>query len=228
MPTCRRYFPVLSRDLGTYFRRDRPIRPLFWLRSCPQTIFTRFVWQRERDPGIRLGGPSFQKIKQPLRNALVFAANSPRLCNAQISLTLLCDAVYAISAGRDPLAHPFIHPVWEGFHMVRVEDIQQYGKEHLDTVVASATTLQNGIQTIATAYGDYTKKSFEDTRSYVEKLSGVKSLDKAIEVQTEFAKSAYETFVAESQKIAGLYTDLAKQTFKPLEGIVAKLTPAAA
>jgi phasin family protein len=110
--------------------------------------------------------------------------------------------------------------------MVRVEDIQQYGKEHLETVVASATTLQNGIQTIATAYGDYTKKSFEDTRSYVEKLSGVKSLDKAIEVQTEFAKSAYETFVAESQKIAGLYTDLAKQTFKPFEGMVAKFSPA--
>jgi phasin family protein len=111
--------------------------------------------------------------------------------------------------------------------MVKVEDIQQYGKEHLETVVASATTLQNGIQTIATAYGDYTKKSFEDTKSYVEKMSGVKSLDKAIEVQTEFAKSAYETFVAESQKIAGLYTDLAKQTFKPFEGIVAKFSPAA-
>jgi hypothetical protein len=110
--------------------------------------------------------------------------------------------------------------------MVKVEDIQQYGKEHLETVVASATTLQNGIQTIATAYGDYTKKSFEDTKSYVEKLSGVKSLDKAIEVQAEFARSAYETFVAESQKIAGLYTDLAKQTFKPFEGMVAKFSPA--
>src|ERR1700681_283620 len=111
--------------------------------------------------------------------------------------------------------------------MVKVEDIQQYGKEHLETVVASATSLQNGFQAIASAYGDYTKKSFEDTKSFVEKLSGVKSLDKAMEVQSEFAKSAYETFVAESQKIAGLYTDLAKQTFKPLEGMVTKFTPAA-
>ena len=112
--------------------------------------------------------------------------------------------------------------------MIKVEDMQQYGKEHLDTVVASATTVQNGIQAIASAYGDYTKKSFEDTKSFVEKLSGVKSIDKAIEVQTEYAKSAYETFVAESQKIAALYTDLAKQTFKPLEGIAAKFSPAAA
>ena len=112
--------------------------------------------------------------------------------------------------------------------MVKIEDIQQYGKEHLETVVASATTLQNGFQAIASAYGDYTKKSFEDTKSLVEKLSGVKSLDKALEVQTEYAKSAYETLVAESQKIAGLYTDLAKQTFKPLESIAAKFVPAAA
>ena len=100
--------------------------------------------------------------------------------------------------------------------MVKVEEIQQYG-----------TSLQTGVQAIATAYGDYTKKSFEDTKSYVEKLSSVKSIDKVLEVQTEFAKSAYETFVAELQKIAGLYTDLAKQTFKPLEGLTAKFTPAA-
>ena len=112
--------------------------------------------------------------------------------------------------------------------MVKIEDIQQYGKEHLETVVASANTLQSGFQAIASAYGEYTKKSFEDSKSFMEKLSGVKSLDKALEVQNEYAKSAYETFVAESLKIAGLYTDLAKQTFKPLEGMVAKFTPAAA
>lgn len=110
--------------------------------------------------------------------------------------------------------------------MIKVEDFQQYGKEHIENVVASATTVQNGLQAIASAYGDYTKKSFEDTKSFVEKLSGVKSLDKAIEVQTDYAKSAYETFVAESQKIAGMYTDLAKQSFKPLEGLVAKFSPA--
>jgi phasin family protein len=112
--------------------------------------------------------------------------------------------------------------------MIKVEDIQQYGKEHLDTMVTSATNVQHGLQAIASAYGDYTKKSFEDTKSFVEKLSGVKSLDKALEVQTEFAKSAYETFVAESQKLAGLYGDLAKQTYKPLETIVAKFTLSAA
>ena len=101
--------------------------------------------------------------------------------------------------------------------MIKIEEIQQYG-----------TSLQNGFQAIAIAYGDYTKKSFEDSRAFVEKLTGAKSLDKALEMQTEYARSAYETFVGDSQKIAGLYTDLAKQTFKPLENLAAKFTPAAA
>ena len=111
--------------------------------------------------------------------------------------------------------------------MVKVEDVQNYGHEHLETVAASASNMQSGVQAIATAYGDYAKKSFEDTKSFVEQLSGVKSLDKALEAQTEYARSAYETFVAESQKIAGLYTDLAKQTVKPFEGLAAKFAPAA-
>jgi hypothetical protein len=89
-----------------------------------------------------------------------------------------------------------------------------------DTGSASAS-----FQAIATAYGDYTKKSFEDTKFFVEKMSAARSLDKAIEVQTEFAKTAYETFVTESQKIGALYGDLAKQSYKPFGGFVAKTTP---
>jgi hypothetical protein len=111
--------------------------------------------------------------------------------------------------------------------MFKVEDIQNYGKEQYETAVAAASGLQNSLHAIATAYGDYTKKSYEDTKSFVEKLSGVKSLDKALEAQNEFAKTAYETFVADSQKIAGLYGDLAKQAYKPVEGLIAKFNPSA-
>ncbi len=50
----------------------------------------------------------------------------------------------------------------------------------------------------------------------------MRSLDKAIEIQVEFAKQAYETFVAESQRICELYSELAKQIFKPFAGLLAK------
>jgi hypothetical protein len=83
-----------------------------------------------------------------------------------------------------------------------------------DTPPVKADTSPVGLQTIASAYGDCTRKTLEDARSYVEKLSGVRSLDKAVEVQTEFAKQAYETFVADSWKIRGLYSELFKQMLK--------------
>jgi hypothetical protein len=92
-------------------------------------------------------------------------------------------------------------------------------RQQVDAAVAPADDLAIDFQTIATAYGDYTRKSLEETRAFVEKLSGVRSLDKAIEIQTEFAKQAYETFVMESQKIRKLYRGLAKQSFKPLEDL---------
>ena len=105
---------------------------------------------------------------------------------------------------------------------------QEEVKEQINaatTSFASATTFPAGFQAIVTACGDYTKKSFEDTRSFVEKLSGVKSFEKVIEIQTEFAKTAYETFVTESQKIGALYGDLAKQSYKPFGSFVTKATP---
>jgi Phasin protein len=81
------------------------------------------------------------------------------------------------------------------------------------------------LQTIANAYRDYTRKSIEEFGSFVEQLSGVRSLDKAMTVQSEFVKRAYETSVAESQKICELHNRLARQTLDPFKGLPGK-TPA--
>jgi hypothetical protein len=76
------------------------------------------------------------------------------------------------------------------------------------------------VQTIANAYGCYAAKSLEQTGSFFEQLAGVRSLNRAFELQTEFAKQAYETFVTESQKIRQLHSELAKQRLSSLEGLV--------
>ena len=71
-----------------------------------------------------------------------------------------------------------------------------------------------GIQAIANAYRDYTKKSLEDAKSYAEQLSAARSFDKAVEVQTEFAKKACETFAEDSRKIRELHRELFWQAFR--------------
>ena len=86
--------------------------------------------------------------------------------------------------------------------------------------VASAETVPVSYRTIAKAYRNYTRQSLDQTRSFFEKLGGVRSPDKAFELQTEFAKQAYEGFVAESQKIRELHSELA---LKIWEGLVVRM-----
>jgi phasin family protein len=87
---------------------------------------------------------------------------------------------------------------------------------------ASSELAPVSLQTIANAYRDYTRKSIEEFGSFVEQLSSVRSLDKAMTVQSEFVKRAYETSVAESQKICELHNKLAKQTLQPFQGLMGK------
>ena len=89
----------------------------------------------------------------------------------------------------------------------------------------SAEPVAVSIATIANAYGAYTGKSVEQTWAFLEKLAAVRSLDKAFEVQTEFAKQAFETLFAQSsRRIHELYSELARQRVVHLEGFVARMT----
>jgi hypothetical protein len=105
------------------------------------------------------------------------------------------------------------------------DEIQQFSKENVDATMKSFGAVSKGAQAIAVEVADYSKKSFEEGTQVFEKLAGVKSVEKAIELQQAYLKDAYEGFVAEATKIGQLYTDLAKEAYKPFEGYVAKLTP---
>ena len=93
--------------------------------------------------------------------------------------------------------------------------------ETLPALVAQpADATPVSLRTIADAYGDYSKKSLEQTSSFVAKLAGARSLANAFELQTAFAREAYETFMEQSRRIRELHRELAKQRLTRLEGFV--------
>jgi hypothetical protein len=102
------------------------------------------------------------------------------------------------------------------------EDIQKFGKESMDATLKAFGGVSMGAQAIAVETADFAKKSFEHGTSTMEKLVGAKSLDKAIEIQTDYVKSSYEAFVAQSTKVGELYANLAKEMVKPVETAMAK------
>jgi hypothetical protein len=102
------------------------------------------------------------------------------------------------------------------------DPMQKFGKDGMDVATASFGAWTKNAQAIATEVADYSKKSFADSTAAWEKLMGAKSLEKAMEVQSAYLKSSYEDFVAQSAKLGELYADLAKQAYKPFEGVLGK------
>ena len=103
-----------------------------------------------------------------------------------------------------------------------IEDIQAFSKDQLESATATATALTKSVQQIAAETAEFSKKSLETQTAFCEKLFGAKSLDSAIQIQQEYAKSSYETLVAQATKFSELYTGLAKEALKPVEAAVAK------
>ncbi len=99
----------------------------------------------------------------------------------------------------------------------KFEDFQKFSKQQIDTVNAVATTVTKGLQEIAAESTDYSKKAFAANTAAVEKLLGAKTVETAIQIQTDFAKTSYEGFVAQATKLNEMFVKLATEAFKPVE-----------
>jgi hypothetical protein len=116
----------------------------------------------------------------------------------------------------------------EGNDMIQqFETMQKASKDNVDAALKAFGATSKGVQAIAVEATDYAKKSFENGTATLEKLAGVKTLDKAVEIQADYVKTAFEGYVAQVSKMGELFTAIAKDAYKPFEGIVAKAVPAA-
>jgi len=101
-------------------------------------------------------------------------------------------------------------------------DFQKLGKDNYDAMVRSYGELNKGLQAIATRWTAFSKQAFEDATRTFEQLVGVKSFEQAVEIQSAYAKRAYDSWVAEATKIGELYADVAREAYKPVEKAVTK------
>ena len=104
----------------------------------------------------------------------------------------------------------------------QIEDIQNMGKTQMEQMSSAIASMTRGLQAIAAETTEYSKRSLESTSAFVEKLAGVKSIDTAVQLQSEFTKAQFEGFVAQATKVSEIYRDLAKDAFKPVETAMAQ------
>ena len=85
------------------------------------------------------------------------------------------------------------------------DEVQRAGKDGFDAAVSSFGEANKGFQVIAAEMISYSKKSFEDGTRAFEQLLGAKSFEQVIDIQSQYARMAYEAYVAELSKLGEMY-----------------------
>jgi hypothetical protein len=84
------------------------------------------------------------------------------------------------------------------------EGFQKLGQQNVDTAMKMFGEWSKGWQAIAAEMTDYTKRSFEEGTATVEKLLAARSFEQAVEIQTGYAKRAYDDYMHQVSKLGGL------------------------
>jgi len=103
-----------------------------------------------------------------------------------------------------------------------IEETSKFGKEAMDNGLKSFAAISKNMQAIASEATDYSKKAFESGSAAAEKFLAARSPEKAMEIQVDYAKQAYEGFVAQATRMSELYAGMARDAYKPFEHLVAK------
>jgi phasin family protein len=91
-----------------------------------------------------------------------------------------------------------------------------HSKKNLEAVVASVTAATKGAEALGAQAMAYSKKSLEDQVTAAKTLTGAKSVQEVVELQTAFAKSSLEAYVSEMNKASEIVAASMKECFQPL------------
>ena len=100
--------------------------------------------------------------------------------------------------------------------MTALNELNAQSKRNLEAVVESVTAATKGAETLSNHAMAYTKKAVESQVEQAKALSSARSVQELVELQTTYAKTAMETYIAEMNKAAEVLSSVVKESFRPL------------
>ncbi len=97
-----------------------------------------------------------------------------------------------------------------------LSEVTAQSKQTLDALVASATATAKGAETLSAQAVTYGKTALEKHVEAAKALSAARSVQEVIELQTAYAKSSVETYMAEVNRASETFSTLMKNAFRPL------------
>lgn len=97
-----------------------------------------------------------------------------------------------------------------------IEEYADLTKGNLEAVGASSRAAAKGAETLAQSMAEYGRKNFEDATKAMKSLTSVKSPTEVFQLQSEFAKSAFDSMVSEASRVSETVVKIWGDVMEPL------------
>lgn len=100
------------------------------------------------------------------------------------------------------------------------DQLLSYGRDTVEAYMKAANAAGKGVETLQSELYAFSKQSLEESIAATKALMGSKSIHEAFELQTDFAKSSFDSYIGQVSKLSDIMMSTAKDTFGPLQGRV--------
>lgn len=104
--------------------------------------------------------------------------------------------------------------------LTSLTELNSHGKKNLEAVVESASAAQKGAEALSQQVLAYSKKTWEDNVQAAQSLTQARSIQELLELQTTWAKSSAEAYLAHLNKTTETLTASVKDSFRPINSRV--------
>lgn len=105
--------------------------------------------------------------------------------------------------------------------LTALNELNAHSKKNLEALVASVTAATKGAEALSAQTVAFSKQALEDQVAAARQLAGAKTVQEAFELQTAWAKSAFDGYLAQFGKVTEVVTESVKETVKPINERVA-------
>ncbi|MBP8235654.1 MAG: TIGR01841 family phasin [Rhizorhabdus sp.] len=96
------------------------------------------------------------------------------------------------------------------------EEIAEFTKGNMEALATSAKTAAKGAEVLGQEMAEYGKKSFEAATATMKSMATVKTPTELFQLQSDYAKSAFDGAVAQASKLTESWLKLAGDVMQPL------------
>lgn len=97
------------------------------------------------------------------------------------------------------------------------DDMAAINKESLDVMTKFSETLVKGSEQIGKAYYDFLKSAADTQAETTKALMAAKTVNEIIEIQTDYARTSFDTLVVEGGKFSEMSVKVATDAFEPVQ-----------